>query len=132
MMKSIGYAVLAIAALTSVFFVNALKPTNLIAAMFFSAWLLLPYAALAFVLGFLAKERASEVAYAIVTLLVAASGLLFLADVIFLHPDPQAPNCGSLCAHLPGDRDHRTGADWPLDDRKVERLTGAWPFAGQR
>jgi hypothetical protein len=91
MMKSIGYAVLAIAALTSVFFVNALKPTNLIAAMFFSAWLLLPYAALAFVLGFLARERASEIAYATVTLLVAASGLLFLADVIFLHPDPQAP-----------------------------------------
>jgi hypothetical protein len=88
-MKAISYAVLAIAASVSLVFVNVLKPNSLGATAFIAAWLLLPYAALALALTFFAKERASAIAYVVVTAVVAGSGLLFLTDVIFLHPDPQ-------------------------------------------
>ena len=88
-MKAIGYTILAIAASVSLVFVNVLKPDSLGATAFIAAWLLLPYAALALALMFLAKERASAIAHVVVTALVAGSGLLFLTDVIFLHPDPQ-------------------------------------------
>jgi hypothetical protein len=88
-MKAIGYAILAIAASVSLVFVNVLKPDSLGATAFFAGWLLLPYAALALGLIYLAKERASAIAYVAVTALVAGGGLLFLTEVIFLHPDPQ-------------------------------------------
>jgi hypothetical protein len=88
-MKVVGYTVLAIAASVSFAFVNFLKPNSLGATAFITAWLLLPYVALALALMFFAKERASAIAYVVVTVVVAAGGLLFLTDVIFLHPDPQ-------------------------------------------
>ena len=88
-MKALGYTILAIAASLSLVFVNVLKPNSVLATAFISAWLLLPYAVLALALIFLAKERASVVAHVMVTALVAGGGLLFLTDVIFLHPDPQ-------------------------------------------
>jgi hypothetical protein len=87
--KAIGYTVLAIAASVSLVFVNVLKPDNLGVTAFFSAWLLLPYAALALALMFLARERVWALAYVAVSALVAGGGLLFLTDIIFLHPDPQ-------------------------------------------
>jgi hypothetical protein len=88
-MKAITYGVLAIAASVSLVFVYVLKPNSLGATAFIIAWLLFPHAALALALMFFAKERASAIAYLVVTAVVAGSGLLFLADVIFLHPDPQ-------------------------------------------
>lgn len=88
-MKAIGYTVLAIAASVSLVFVNVLKPDSLGATAFIAAWLLLPYAALALALMLLAKERVSAIVYVVVTALVAGGGLLFLTDVIFLHPDPR-------------------------------------------
>lgn len=88
-MKAISYAVLAIAASVSLVFVNVLKPNSPGATAFIAAWLVLPYAALALALAFLAKERASAIAYVVVTAVVAGGGLLFLTYVIFLHPDPQ-------------------------------------------
>jgi hypothetical protein len=88
-MKAIGYALLAIAASVSLVFVNVLKPDSPGATAFIAAWLLLPYAALALALVFLAKERSSAIGYAVVTAVVAEGGLRFLTDVIFLHPDPQ-------------------------------------------
>jgi hypothetical protein len=86
-MKSTNYAALAIAASVSLVFVVALKPKGFEGAIFMAAWLLLPYAALALALAFFSKERASQVSYALATLAVAAIGLLFLTDVIFLRPD---------------------------------------------
>jgi hypothetical protein len=88
-MNAISYAVLAIAASVSLVFVNALQPNSLGATAFIAAWLLLPYATLALALMFFAKERASAIVYVVVTMVVAGSGLLFLTNVIFLHPDPQ-------------------------------------------
>jgi hypothetical protein len=88
-MKAITYAVLAIAASVSLVFVNMLKPNSPGATAFIAAWLLLPYAALALALAFFAKGRTWEITYVVVTVVVAGSGLLFLIDVIFLHPDPQ-------------------------------------------
>lgn len=88
-MRAVGYIVLALASSISLVFVNVLKPTSLGAAAFLSAWLIVPYAVLAVTLLRSARERASKVANVIVAVLVAGGGLLFLADVIFLRPDPQ-------------------------------------------
>ena len=88
-MKALSYAILAVAALVSLVFVNALKPNSLGAAAFIAVWLVLPYAALALGLAFLAKERASAIAYVVVIAITTVGGLLFLTYVIFLHPDPQ-------------------------------------------
>ncbi len=87
-MKAIGYIVLAAAASVSLVFVQALMPTGLGATVFLSAWLLLPYAVLALTLVW-AKERPSAAANVAVAVMVGGGGLLFLTDVIFLHPDPQ-------------------------------------------
>lgn len=88
-MKAIGYLVLAAAALASLAFVQVLKPTSHWATVFFSGWLLLPYAALALVLIFGAKERTTVIASVVVAVVVAGAGLLFLTDIIYWHPDPQ-------------------------------------------
>jgi hypothetical protein len=88
-LKTIGYAILVIAASVSLVFVSVLRPNSFAAAAFIAAWLLLPYAALASGLVFFAKERSWAIAYVAVTALVAAGGLIFLTDIIFLHPDPQ-------------------------------------------
>lgn len=87
-MKAIGYIALAAAASVSLVFVQALMPTSLGATVFLSAWLLLPYAVLALTLVW-AKERPSAAANVVVAVVVGGGGLLFLTDVIFLHPDPQ-------------------------------------------
>jgi hypothetical protein len=89
-MKALGYAMLAVSALVSFAFVPVLKPNSLGAAAFIAVWLVLPYAALACGLTFFAKERGSAIAYVVVVAIVTVGGLLFLADVIFLHPDPQS------------------------------------------
>jgi hypothetical protein len=88
-MKAIGYFVLAAASLASLVFVQILKPTSLGAALFFSGWLLLPYAALALALIFGARERVAVKAIVVVSVVAAGAGLLFLTDIIYWHPDPQ-------------------------------------------
>ncbi len=87
-MKAIGYIVLAAAACASLLFVQALMPASLGATAFFSAWLALPYAALASMV-FFATKASTVTTHVVVSVLVAAAGLLFLTEVIFLHPDPQ-------------------------------------------
>lgn len=88
-MKAVGYTILIVGASVNLVFVNVLKPNSFGATAFITAWLLLPYAALALALMFLAKERVSVIAYVVVAALATGGGLLFLTDVIFLHPDPQ-------------------------------------------
>jgi hypothetical protein len=88
-MKAIGYFVLVGAVLASLVFVQALKPTSLWAAVAFSAWLSLPYIVLALVLVFTVRKRASMKASVFVIVVLAGAGLLFLTDIIYLHPDAQ-------------------------------------------
>jgi hypothetical protein len=88
-MKTLGYVVLVIAACVSLVFVHALQPTSLGAAAFLAAWLVLPYAVLALAVRFFARTRAAAIACLMVTVAVAGGGLLFLTNLIFLHPDPQ-------------------------------------------
>lgn len=88
-MKVIGYLVLAAAALTSLAFVQVLKPATHWATLFISGWLLLPHAGLALVLFFAAKERTSVIASVVVAAVVAGAGLLFLTAIVYLRPDSQ-------------------------------------------
>jgi multidrug transporter EmrE-like cation transporter len=88
-MKAIGYLVLVGAVLVSLVFVLALRPTSLGVTVAFSAWLSLPYIILAPVLVFTERKRASMNASVFVTVVVAGAGLLFLTDIIYLHPDAQ-------------------------------------------
>ena len=87
--KALGFAILAIAALGTLAFVNVLKPSSLGATAFIATWLLLPYAALALGLAFFARERASAIGWVVVIAVVAGGGLLFLSYVTFIRPDPQ-------------------------------------------
>jgi len=81
--------ILALAAVASLFFVNALQPNTAGATAFFSAWLLAPYAVLALTLMLIGKERDWTTAVVATAVIVAAGGLLFLTDVIFWRPDAQ-------------------------------------------
>ena len=88
-MKFVGYLVLLAAALASLAFVQTLKPTSFGASVFFSAWLVLPYLGLTLMLIFSSPERKLIIPDIVVAIVMAAGGMLFLTDVIFLHPDPQ-------------------------------------------
>jgi hypothetical protein len=87
--KSVGYALLAAAAFTSLAFVHVLKPTTVVAMIFVGGWLVLPYALLGFVFLLRATERRTIIADVAVSLVVSTAGLLFLIYIIFLSPDPQ-------------------------------------------
>ena len=88
-MKTLGYAVLAVAALFTLVFVRALMPTTTFAALAIGAWLLLPHLLLGIALRFLAKDAKSTRAYLAVAIAAATGGVAFLTYVIFLRPDPQ-------------------------------------------
>src|SRR3954464_10826829 len=88
-MKGINYAILAIAASVSLVFVNALQPNSVGATAAIAAWLVFPYAALALAVAFFANQGTWQLTFVAVSVVVAGGGLLFLTDVIFLHPDPQ-------------------------------------------
>ena len=87
-MNRITYAVLGLAALASLLFVALLKPTGAWVAVLLVAWLALPYGLLALIVK-IGAGRAAQVAGAVTSAIVAAAGLLFLADVVLWHPDPQ-------------------------------------------
>ncbi|HEY2337849.1 MAG TPA: hypothetical protein VGI18_10840 [Burkholderiales bacterium] len=86
-MNRIAYTVLGFAAVASWLFVALLRPSAWLAALL-AAWLVLPYAMLAVAVR-LGAGRAGQIAGAVTSAIVAAAGLLFLTDVILLHPDPQ-------------------------------------------
>ena len=88
-LKGIGYSLLLIAAMVSIAFVQVLKPTSLAGGALFSTWLLLPYVVLALLLMFWSRDRTSVMAGLAVSVVVVGGGLLFLTDIVFLHPDPQ-------------------------------------------
>ena len=88
-MKAIGYLVLVAAVLLSLVFVQSLKPTSFVATLIFSTWLAAPYILFALLLAFGVKKQPSIKSTVLVLIIVAGAGLLFLTDIIFLHPDAQ-------------------------------------------
>lgn len=87
--KRLTFLALLLATILTLDIVRVLQPTTLKADMPFSAWLLLPYGLLATITAVWSMNRAAAHANLVATLLVASSGLMFLADVIFFHPDAQ-------------------------------------------
>lgn len=85
----IGLIIIAVAALISILFVAALKPTSNGAFLFFGAWLTAPYVMMSAVLIFLQRKKADSFYCDVVAVLVCTGGILYLADVIFWHPDAQ-------------------------------------------
>jgi len=77
------------AACTTVLFVQALKPSNDGAFLFFCAWLSRPYVIISAALIKLHFKRDSSVHWHVVAVLVSIGGISFLTDVIFWHPDAQ-------------------------------------------
>jgi hypothetical protein len=88
-MAAFAYAVLALAMLATLFFVNALMPSGAGAALVISAWLLAPYALLALALRFFARDAGSLRTYAATAIATAIGGVAFLAWVIYVRPDAQ-------------------------------------------
>ena len=85
----IAFLVVIAAACITVFFVKALKPTSVGAFMFFAAWLVLPYVLMIVALLMLWRKRTASLHWHAVAVLVSIGGIVFLADVIFWHPDAQ-------------------------------------------
>lgn len=83
------FLLIAVAACTTVLFVSALKPTSVGAFMFFAVWLILPYVLMIAALALLQLKGAASLHWYVVAVIVSTSGILFLADVIFWHPDAQ-------------------------------------------
>ena len=88
-MKSIAFLLIAIAVCTTVLFVNALKPTGIGAFVFFAVWLVSPYAIMGAALIFFRRKGTVSFHWHVAAVMVSAGGVLFLADVIYWHPDAQ-------------------------------------------
>ena len=80
---------LAAAACTTLLFVRAMQPTSTGVFVFFAAWLLLPYAIMGAALALSQKKRIASGHWHVVAVMVSTGGIVFLADAIFWHPDPQ-------------------------------------------
>jgi len=78
-----------IAACITIIFVKAIKPTSTGAFMFFAIWLVLPYAIVGAALISLRHRGMKSVHWNVVAVLVSVAGILFMADVIFWHPNAQ-------------------------------------------
>jgi hypothetical protein len=83
-----AYVALAIAAILTPVFVRALQPTTAAAGVVLTVWLLAPYLALAAWVA-LVRARQSTAMAAVVATLVAGGGMVFLVNMIFVHPDAQ-------------------------------------------
>ena len=91
-MKLIGpitFFFIAVAAGSTVLFVNALKPTSTGVFVGFAVWLILPYAVMSAVLMFLQRKGAASFHWHVAAAIVSIVGILFLANVILWHPDAQ-------------------------------------------
>jgi hypothetical protein len=85
----IAFLLIAIAACTTVGFVNALRPTSIGPFVFFSVWLILPYAFMSAALIFIQRKGSASLRWYVVAVIVSTGGILYLADVIFWRPDAQ-------------------------------------------
>jgi hypothetical protein len=86
--KTIAYVALAVAAILTPVFVRALQPTTWTFGVVLAAWLLAPYLALAVWVA-VARARQWTATASFVSTFVAAGGMAFLVNILFVHPDPQ-------------------------------------------
>jgi hypothetical protein len=86
--KTIAYVALAIAAILTPVFVRALQPTTWTFGVVLAIWLLAPYLALAAWVA-VARNRPWTATASFVSTFVAGGGMAFLANILFVHPDPQ-------------------------------------------
>jgi predicted permease len=85
----ITFLIIAVAAGSTVVFVNALKPTSTGVFVGFTVWLMFPYAVMSAALMFLQRKGAASFHWHVAAAIVSIAGILFLANVIFWHPDAQ-------------------------------------------
>jgi|CXWL01.1.fsa_nt_gi hypothetical protein len=85
----ITYLLIAIAACTTFWLVSTLKPTSIGPFVFFTIWLISPYAMISAALMFLRPKYKPSFHWYFVAIIVSTGGILFLADIIFWHPDAQ-------------------------------------------
>lgn len=83
------FLLMAIAASTTVWLVSTLKPTSFGPFVFFTIWLISPYAIMSAALMFLRQKDKPSFHWYIVAIIVSTGGILFLLNVIFWHPDAQ-------------------------------------------
>jgi hypothetical protein len=84
-----GFLALAAAACATVLFVAAMKPTSATAFVLWSAWLLIPHAAMVAALILKQRNGATPGHWHAVAIVVCVAGVLLIADAIFWHPDAQ-------------------------------------------
>jgi hypothetical protein len=84
-----GFLAIAAAACATVLFVAAMKPTSATAFALFSAWLLIPHAAMAAALVIRQRKGPAPAHWHAVAIVVCIGGVLAIADAIFWHPDAQ-------------------------------------------
>ena len=89
LMITITFLLMAIIACITVWFISTLKPTSNTAFVFFAVWLTSPYAIMSAALIFLRQKDNSSFHLYLVAVIVSIGGILFLADIIFWHPDAQ-------------------------------------------
>lgn len=92
MMRSLfrlALSILVIAAIITVACVQALKPTSVGAFLFWATWLVAPIVMAGAALIFAKRANRLRTHWNLTAILMAISGVLYLADVIFLRPDAQ-------------------------------------------
>ena len=87
--RSGALLVVIVAACTTVFFVTTLKPSSVMAFTLFAAWLVLPYLVMAAVLIKSGQKGTPSPHWHVLAIGASMVGIVFLIDVIFLHPDAQ-------------------------------------------
>ena len=87
--RSGALLVVIVAACTTVFFVTTLKPSSVMAFTVFAAWLVLPYLVMAAVLIKSGQKGTPSPRWHVLAIGASMVGIVFLIDVIFLHPDAQ-------------------------------------------
>jgi hypothetical protein len=85
-----AFVAIAAAACTTIAFVAVLQPISAAAFLFFSAWLLSPHAVMAGALWLRERKGAAPAYWHAIAIFVALGGVLYLADPIFWHIDPQS------------------------------------------
>jgi hypothetical protein len=89
LIRAIAFAAIAAAAVTTVGFLAYMRPTSAVAFAAFSTWLLSPHAVMAGVLWLRERKGAAPAYWHAIAIFVALGGVLYLADPIFWHIDPQ-------------------------------------------
>jgi hypothetical protein len=85
----ITFLFIALAACVTVLLVSALKPTSTGVFVGFAVWLIFPYVVMSAVLIFFERKGTASFHWYVAAAIVSVSGILFLANVIFWHPDAQ-------------------------------------------